>query len=251
MNRFSGFLLLSLMLVALLLLPAVEALSYSISFTYVSGNFTTKEITLSSAASPQISLGNMYTLRLVSFQQKVLYETTFNVATDALFSIPLSKSTQSVQQSIKKTSFGIVLPYFANAKTVQILKKDNLLLTVDLSGFSTCNENKICDGSESLQTCAADCTCGNGFCEENYLSCSKDCSSGEQDGVCDTVSDGKCDLDCGSSEDIDCVATSHALVNFNYLYIAAGLVFFTILVIVIVRKFFWFKEKGGISRKKR
>ncbi|MFZ2975702.1 MAG: DUF333 domain-containing protein [Candidatus Moraniibacteriota bacterium] len=49
--------------------------------------------------------------------------------------------------------------------------------------------------------------CGDSSCnplEENYSSCSKDCSSGQEDYYCDKVADSLCDPDCFQGEDPDC-----------------------------------------------
>ncbi len=174
------------LLAALILLPQVfaDTLSYSVVVDYDNGALSLKDILLIKASPMPASKTGEYTARILSFKDETLFETAFNVNLEPFYSMPLSKETAKLPQKLTKTTLDLVLPYYANAKKIQILKNNNLLLEIDLSKFSTCNENKICDGSESLEACPSDCTCGNKVCDanENYLKCSSDCAP-EQKGL--------------------------------------------------------------------
>lgn len=58
--------------------------------------------------------------------------------------------------------------------------------------------NKAVSIAELMKLNFAEDVCGDGVCSplEDYASCSKDCHSGADDGVCDEMPDGKCDPDC-------------------------------------------------------
>lgn len=208
------------LLAVLVLLPQVfaqslssQSLSYSVIMEYNEGVFSLKDILLIKASPPPASKTGEYTARIISFKGDVLFETTFNVNIEPFYSMPLSKETAKPSQQLTKTTFDLLIPYFANGKSLHILRDNELLFETDVSKFSTCNENNICEGFESTQTCASDCTCGNNVCEpqENYMRCSTDCKSGQKDTVCDHVPEGICDPDCTITEDNDCKQNSNLL----------------------------------------
>jgi|SRR3989338_2564743 len=171
--------------ILLVLMPAVFAdiLSYSVFIEYSNGALSLKDILLIKATPMPASETGEYTARIISFKEEVLFESAFNVNLEPYYSFPLSKETAKSSRKLTKTTFDLLPPYYVNAKSFQILKNDNMLLEVDLTKFSTCNENKICDGSESLQSCISDCTCGNNVCDanENYMVCSSDCAQVQKD----------------------------------------------------------------------
>lgn len=208
---------------ALLMLPVAHALSYSAVFNYEGNTFILEDIMVIGAAPAPPSSGNDYTARILSSGGAVLFETTFNLPTEGLYSIPLDKSMAERSHPARKTSFDLLLPYYSNAKTLQILKDGSLLFEADLAAFSICNEDGKCDASESPDACPRDCTCGNGNCEtsESYHRCSTDCASGRPDSYCDSLADGTCDPDCGAGEDSDCKEKSQAG---NMLYLLLGMV---------------------------
>ena len=75
--------------------------------------------------------------------------------------------------------------------------------------------------------------CGDGVCivEEDYLTCPRDCPSGQANGFCDRVGDGRCDPDCRVYEDSDCLIkkireyrTSLILVGILIVLIILGMI---------------------------
>ena len=167
------------------LMPAIfaDTLSYSAVIDYDNGALSLKDILLIKAAPMPISKTGEYAARIASFKDEILFETAFNINLEPFYSVPLSKETAKSPQKLTKTNFDLLLPYYPNAKSLQILKEGNTLLEIDLSKFSTCDENKICGGSESLEACPSDCACGNNVCDanENYMVCSSDCAQVQKD----------------------------------------------------------------------
>ena len=81
----------------------------------------------------------------------------------------------------------LYIPYDENAARIEVYNpKNSKVMDIDVSSFAN--------------------TCGNNKCEnhESYESCTKDCSSGNQDDFCDEVKDGICDPDCSLKTDVDC-----------------------------------------------
>lgn len=164
-------------LLTLMPLTFADTLSYSVFIDYNDGTFSLKDILLVRAAPMPVSKTGEYAARIISFKKETLFDTSFNINVQPFYSIPLSKETAKTPRKLTKTTFDLLLPYFSNGKSLQILKNKELLFETDLSKFSACNENKICDAFESLDACPSDCTCGNNVCDsnENYMICSSDC----------------------------------------------------------------------------
>lgn len=168
------------LIAALVLLPVVfaDTLSYSVMIEYDEGSFSLKDILLIKASPMPVSKTGEYTARIISFKEESLFETAFNVNLEPFYSIPLSKETAKAPKKLTKTTFDLLMPYFANGRSLQIMRNDELLFETNLSKFSTCNENSVCDAFESVESCPSDCACGNNLCDENenYMLCSSDCT---------------------------------------------------------------------------
>ncbi|MBN1386338.1 hypothetical protein JW968_05190 [Candidatus Woesearchaeota archaeon] len=82
-----------------------------------------------------------------------------------------------------RVSAGIRCPYHPNGMELKVYNGQDLLLTVDVSRFATCNEDSTCDAWESS---CSDCgqetvsvLCGDGVCHasESASACPQDCGS--------------------------------------------------------------------------
>lgn len=217
-----------------LLFPVVSSsLSYSLSLDYSAGNFSLSSMSLVSASSPASAKDGLYDLQIVSYKSEKLFETSFSPSS-IFFSIPINNETRNSALRSSKTKVNLLLPWFSNAKTVVILKNNSKIFSASLTQFSSCNENNRCDIGESLTLCPQDCTCGNNICEENHLTCARDCPSGGSDNSCDSVADNICDLDCEKNGDVDC---RNALFRSSNMSVGVGLfVIIGIILFFAVRK---------------
>jgi len=81
-----------------------------------------------------------------------------------------------------------------------------------VSALSRCNNNGVCDPSETFTTCPNDCRCGNGICDSNFgetrTNC-PDCFCG--DGVCESM-----EIDPRSSNPTRCYNDCSSLQALTY-----------------------------------
>lgn len=133
---------------------------------------------------PQIS--GDYLLKITGKNDEVLSETSFSAQFETHEDLIVDGKRQAKDVLLDKIDVHLRLPFNANAKQLELYKKDALLL---LHTMQLCDNDKNCEKSGA----------------ENYFSCPTDCSSGSSDGYCDGVLDGKCDPDCIVKDlDIDC-----------------------------------------------
>ena len=96
-----------------------------------------------------------YTLKIISFNNKILYEQRFKFPLE-IFGAPLPEwfdekgnqiyiptAEESGHKILDKASVELILPYFNNAKLINIYDKDdNLKLSIDVSHFTQPNIKK-------------------------------------------------------------------------------------------------------------
>lgn len=94
---------------------------------------------------------------------------------------------------------------------INIIREEDTLLISLIDQFGMKLDFGIDTKDENLSLNLEDYLrlCGDSVCSENedYVSCSADCSSGSLDGICDLLEDGICDPDCDEEDDIDCKTT--------------------------------------------
>ena len=151
-------------------IAAGNTLYFSLTTNFVSGKLLKQSVFL--IQSDEIldfskKTGD-YKVALISFEGNILFETYFDVTADVVPE-PLKEwfdekgnqvivPEKHVETKLKDVSSVIFLPYFKNAKNIEIYnKKSELELSVDVSEFATCNLNKVCDFKESHELCPEDC----------------------------------------------------------------------------------------------
>ncbi len=163
----------------LLAIPIAQAMpSYSVAIHYANGSFELGEMLLLQAAPAKPSSQGEYAAKLLSFKNKALFETRFNLNLEKIYGLPISIETAQLPlEKWEETTIALSLPYYSNAKTLQITKGQEVLLQASLETFAACNENGACGNLETFENCPADCACGNKKCEEGEspLSCPIDC----------------------------------------------------------------------------
>lgn len=180
-----------------LTLAGQQNLLYTLTVDYQAGKISISDIRRFQIDEPldtQSSKGS-YILRVFSFTGELLYRTNFEFQLE-LFGVPPSEwfddqgnqihipnATETGLTILEESSLVLVVPYYNNANWVGIFQDDVLLAERDLSEYSTCNENGVCDESETIELCPQDCTCGNWICDskEDYFSCSRDCTNNRTD----------------------------------------------------------------------
>src|SRR3989344_4507552 len=130
-----------------------------------------------------------YLARMLSFSGVVLYEKRFDLPLEYFNTPPrewfdedgnqivVPEGSENGERSLEISSVIIFVPYFRNAKVIEVLKEESVLLTIDLSAYARCNENGVCEGVETISACPSDCLCGNRVCDarENERICPGDC----------------------------------------------------------------------------
>jgi hypothetical protein len=105
------------------------------------------------------SQGN-YQAKIFSFKNELLdqiYFYPYNIIFYDMYN-PKTRQWTGGTKIIKTGGFLLTLPYYPNAKYVEIFNdKGEKQLTIDVSKFAVCNENGICEKGEDEKNCPQDC----------------------------------------------------------------------------------------------
>ncbi|MBU1004575.1 MAG: hypothetical protein KKC54_08935 [Nanoarchaeota archaeon] len=139
---------------------------YALDLDYYGGIITYRGINLLTGQAPDSVSEGQYKLRIVSFYNTALMESTFGIN--------------------ENKDFTLYIPYYNEAKEIVIFNGAERVFGYDVSSFAD--------------------VCGDGTCQpqESFEDCPNDCRSGMKDDYCDGVGDGKCDPDCPVNLDSDC-----------------------------------------------
>ncbi len=144
-----------LLVLALVLMPFALAsnLLYSIELDTSGDNIELTEVRIISGEMPLqlVEYVERYEAKAVSFKGEELASVDFTIS---------NYPTHS-PGPIEIPEISIIMPYYPNARAVKLLDPEGEeLLEVDVSQFSACNEDSICDYNENEKACPTDCTEG-------------------------------------------------------------------------------------------
>ncbi|MGA1047276.1 MAG: hypothetical protein ACO3UU_04650, partial [Minisyncoccia bacterium] len=86
-------------------------------------------------------------------------EVSRNIYEVSMISSNLGLEPIIIPINIEPGSFEVVIPYYEHIVKINILKNTSIIDSVDVSQYSTCNSNNICEyeKGEDYNTCIADC----------------------------------------------------------------------------------------------
>lgn len=172
-----------------------------------------------------------YVARILDFEGKTLNTTFFKIPTTIYYD-KINPETGKIgsggKEELKKLSFELFLPYYANAKEIVIYNEDlKEVARKDVSDYSPTK-------------------CGDGICQafESRQTCKVDCPSGAKDNYCDGEKDGKCDPDCTEKTDPDCTKLNMpGKPSMEKSLIENWKVITVVLLVVVILVFFIIKSK--------
>ncbi|MFH1637048.1 MAG: hypothetical protein ABIB71_01330 [Candidatus Woesearchaeota archaeon] len=144
--------LILILVLAAVMIPFASAseLLYSIKLD-TSDNLELLEVKLVEGEMPyQLSdYVENYEAKAVSFKGEELQ----------VVNLTISDFAYDAGEPVKASVKYLLLRYFANGKSVTLYNTEgNELLEIDVSQFSRCNEDEVCDFNENVKSCALDCT---------------------------------------------------------------------------------------------
>lgn len=90
-----------------------------------------------------------YEAKLISFKGEELQVINFTI----------SDFAYDIDEPVKASVKYLILRYFVNGKSVKLYNpEDREILEIDVSQFSRCNEDEVCDFNENTKSCPSDCT---------------------------------------------------------------------------------------------
>ncbi|MFH1433009.1 MAG: hypothetical protein ABIG84_07380 [archaeon] len=127
-----------------------------------------------------------YPIKIISFDDEVLFESKLQIGFVTYRETRDEDGNMKGEEVVLESAEQFIrLPYFKNAKTIELYHEDKLIYTLDVSEH-LCKKNSVCEGYENELNCPGDCA-------------NKDANK------CDGKSDAVCDADCAPGEDPDCI----------------------------------------------
>lgn len=143
--------MLALAILLLCSIVSAEDIVFSVDITNTPSGliFNGAEIIQGSAPSFLHQPESGFNAYLMSFNNEELFRFNFSSSLKAF-----DRPGEALQRPIILT-----IPYFPNAKELNIYEGGKLALKVDLSEFAVCNENKVCEPEFETKICS-DCIAG-------------------------------------------------------------------------------------------
>ena len=95
-----------------------------------------------------------YFIRILSFEGEILFEGSMKITYIAHPFPPPGEEEREVE--LNETEKFLRMPYFANAKTIELYHDDKLIYSLDVAQY-ICDNDGTCDENESNQNCPSDC----------------------------------------------------------------------------------------------
>lgn len=133
-----------------------EAKSYQISLFY---DKNSDEVRLDRFVSEPV--------KLVDTEDSITFDERADLPVDNNFQVNLEAYQYAFPQALiypyKEGAFVINVDYFPHVKAINIKSRNGKVLNIDVSGTSTCNQNRVCEyeKGENIDSCVLDCVGNN------------------------------------------------------------------------------------------
>lgn len=130
----------------------IEDVSYAmnINFSENKASLESAKIVQGNAARPNINEEYEFSLELVSFKNKKLHSSGFN----------LPDFAYDAEVEIKSGKIIISLPYYSEAKSAAVYQDNRKISELDLGNLASCDLDGFCSKIESKELCPEDCIVG-------------------------------------------------------------------------------------------
>jgi hypothetical protein len=145
--------------------------SYFINMNYDKGKIEVKEVFSKPIRAPTQVLQTDYTAEIKDSNNLVLFKSYLNVP-EIIMPLPNSSSGAVREEQFE---FSTILPYFQNAKILEIKRENNVVASASVASLSTTCGDKVCSEGENHLSCPEDCMIKDNFCQTS--TCDPDCPS--------------------------------------------------------------------------
>ncbi len=96
-------------------------------------------------------------IKIISFDNKVVFESALQINFKTFRETIDENGTMSGEEvELESVEKYLRLPYFADAKSIELYHGDNLIYTLNVADY-LCNKNNVCEENENAQNCPSDC----------------------------------------------------------------------------------------------